>query len=108
MLTAEELVGRLVALENHEVLRAVFRAMAKKEPEAMNKDVEYWSRNREHLRFAAFRRPGLPNGSGVVESSVRRVVNLRLKGASIVWTEEHADGVLHLRAHAKSGTLERA
>ena len=41
--------------------------------------------------------------SGAVESSVRRVINLRLKGASIAWTEEHAEGVLHLRAHAKSG-----
>jgi hypothetical protein len=74
----------------------------------MNKDVEYGSRNRERLRFAAFRRPGLPNGSGVVESSIRRVVKLRLKGASIVWNEAHAEGVLHLRAHAKRWTLERA
>ncbi len=64
---------------------------------------EYWSRNRERLRFAAFRAAGLPNGSGAVESAVRRVINLRLKGASISWTEEHAEGILHLRAQAKSG-----
>jgi hypothetical protein len=25
------------------------------------------------------------------------------QGASIFWTEEHAEGILHLRAHAKSG-----
>lgn len=31
------------------------------------------------------------------------MINLRMKGASIFWTEEHAEGVLHLRAHAKSG-----
>ena len=64
---------------------------------------DYWRRNRERLRYATFREQGLPIGSGAVESSVRRVINLRLKGASITWTEEHAEGVLHLRAHAKSG-----
>lgn len=64
---------------------------------------EYWSRNRARLRFAAFRAAGLPNGSGAVESAVRRVINLRLKGASISWTEEHAEGIVHLRAQAKSG-----
>ena len=35
--------------------------------------------------------------------SVRRVINLRMKGASICWTEQHAEGMLHLRAHAKNG-----
>lgn len=69
----------------------------------MATELDYWSRNRERLRFALFRQQGLPNGSGVVESSVRRVVNLRWKSASVAWTEEHAEGVLHLRAHAKSG-----
>ena len=38
-----------------------------------------------------------------MESSVRRVINLRLKGASITWLQAHAEGVVHLRAHAKSG-----
>jgi hypothetical protein len=94
--------ARLKAGEIEEI-EAVFQALAKREPEAMATELEYWSRNRERLRFAAFRQRGLPNGSGVVESSVRRVVNLRMKGASIVWTEEHAEGILHLRAHAKSG-----
>ncbi len=70
---------------------------------AKDKDLDYWVRHRDRLRFASFRRRGLPCGSGAVESSVRRVVNLRMKGASVTWTEAHAEGVLHLRAHAKSG-----
>jgi len=98
-----------------EHLESVFRVIAKecsaepkteqdrKRKKALETEQAYWKRNRERLRFAAFRTRGLPNGSGVVESSVRRVINLRLKGASINWLEEHAEGVLHLRAHAKSG-----
>jgi len=66
-------------------------------------EVDYWVRNMERMRFARYRKQGLPNGSGAVESAVRRVINLRLKGASIVWKEEHAEGIVHLRAHSKSG-----
>ncbi len=63
----------------------------------------YWVRNKERLRFQDFRDRGLPNGSGAVESAVRRVINLRLKGPSILWREDHAEGVIHLRAHSKAG-----
>ena len=86
-----------------EEIESVFRVIANGNKEDLDTEREYWRRNRERLRFKAFRDAGLPNGSGAVESSVRRVINLRLKGASITWTEEHAEGVLHLRAHAKSG-----
>ena len=55
------------------------------------------------MRYGGWRERGIPVGSGAVESSVRRVINLRLKGASVTWLEEHAEGVLHLRAFAKSG-----
>ena len=37
------------------------------------------------------------------QGSAPRVINLRMKGASVTWTEKHAEGMLHLRAHAKSG-----
>lgn len=74
-------------------------------PEEKKKGTElaYWRRNRERMRYSTFRKRGLPNGSGAVESAVRRVINLRLKGPSIVWREDHAEGVIHLRAHAKAG-----
>jgi len=86
-----------------EGIEAVFKQIRKRLPKELKKQVEYFSTHRERLRYAEFRRRGLPIGSGAVESSVRRVVNLRLKGSSTFWTEEHAEGVLHLRAQAKSG-----
>jgi hypothetical protein len=51
-----------------------------------------------HMRYAFFRRKGLPIGSGAIESTVRRLVNLRLKGNGIFWREENAEGLLVLRA----------
>lgn len=73
------------------------------QPTTAGDDDDYWVLNKDRMRYDTFRAQNIPIGSGAVESSVRRVVNLRMKGASIVWTEEHAEGVLHLRAHAKSG-----
>jgi hypothetical protein len=79
--------------------------------EARETEVDFWNRNRERLRLVDALHAAVPIGSGAVESSVRRVINLRMKGASIAWTERHAEGVLHLRAYAKSARwaeLERA
>lgn len=49
------------------------------------------------LNYATFRRRKLPVGSGAIESAIRRVINLRLKGNSIFWKEENAEGMLVLR-----------
>lgn len=46
---------------------------------------------------------GLPQGSGAIESSIRRVVNLRMKGNSIYWKEESANSMLFLRSYYKAG-----
>lgn len=86
-----------------EAIEDVVRVIGTRKDADMETESEYWSRNRERLRYAAYREQNWPIGSGAVESAVRRVINLRMKGASITWTEEHAEGVIHLRAHAKSG-----
>lgn len=86
-----------------ENIESAVRHAGLRDPKGHQTELDYWSRNRDRLRYATFRGRKLPVGSGAVESAVRRVVNLRLKGASITWTEEHAEGIIHLRAHAKSG-----
>jgi hypothetical protein len=56
-----------------------------------------------HLAYATFRRRGLPLGSGAIESAIRRVINLRLKGNSIFWDVENAEAMLVLRGLVLSG-----
>ena len=51
-----------------------------------------------HLRYATFRRRGLPCGSGAIESTIRRVINLRLKSNAMYWLEDNAEGVFAIRA----------
>jgi hypothetical protein len=53
----------------------------------------------DYARIAALK---LPIGSGAIESTIRRVVNLRLKGASIYWHKTSAEAVLLLRSYYKA------
>ena len=54
--------------------------------------------HKDRMRYHTFRLMKIPCGSGSVESAVRRIVNLRLKGNGIFWKEEMAEIVLHLRS----------
>ena len=50
------------------------------------------------LKYPTFRGLGLPLGSGAIESSIRRVINLRWKGNGIFWRDEHAEEMLPVRS----------
>lgn len=74
---------------------------------AVGKCIGYFDTHRNRMRYEDFRQRGLPIGSGAVESAVRRVVNLRMKGNSIYWLPGHAEALLHLRAHLKAGRWDQ-
>ena len=63
-------------------------------------EIEYLQKHGEagRLKYPTFRSLGVPLGSGAIESNIRRVVNLRLKGNSIFWREDNAEAMLQLRA----------
>lgn len=61
-----------------------------------------------HLRYPVFRKEGVPIGSGAIESVVRRVVNLRLKGNGMLWDVANAEAMLVLRAAALTDRWEEA
>ena len=44
----------------------------------------------------------IPSTVTLIESTIRRVVNLRLKGASVYWKESTADDMLLLRCLYKA------
>ena len=55
------------------------------------------------MAYQTLRALKLPIGSGAIESAIRRVVNLRLKGPCIFWYKENAEKILMLRAFYKAG-----
>jgi hypothetical protein len=75
---------------------------------AMRVELAYLQKHRKagRLRYSRLRSQGLPIGSGAVESAIRRVVNLRLKGNGQMWLEENAEGMILLRGAALTGRWE--
>ena len=65
--------------------------------------LNYFLKNRHRFAYTTMVGLGLPRGSGAVESAIRRVINLRIKGASIYWLPESVDAILLLRSFYKSG-----
>ena len=63
----------------------------------------YFIRNQHRMNYKKVADFKLPIGSGAMESAIRRVVNLRMKGASIYWLDETAESMLMLRSYYKSG-----
>ena len=64
---------------------------------------DYFVRNRQRMAYPTLKALKLPIGSGAIESAIRRVVNLRLKGPCIFWYKENAEKILMLRAFYKAG-----
>jgi hypothetical protein len=54
------------------------------------------------LSYRHFRTIGIPLGSGAIESTIRRVINQRLKGNGLSWYRENAEAMLQLRAQVVS------
>jgi hypothetical protein len=77
-------------------------------PQDLEQPLGYLNKHGEarHLDYPSFRRRGLPQGSGAIESAIRRVINLRLKGPGLMWHQENAEGALALRAAAVSERWE--
>src|SRR3954463_14950260 len=72
---------------------------------ALKREREYFRRNggKGRMNYARITALKLPIVSGAIESAIRRVVNLRLKGPSIYWHKTSAEAVLLLRSYYKAG-----
>ena len=60
-------------------------------------------KNQSRMAYAKLMAMKMPIGSGAIESTVRRVVNLRLKRASLFWCRASAEAILLLRSYYKAG-----
>jgi hypothetical protein len=111
--TYQALRRQLRAGRSGEVVAAL-RALAQGQPEEAEVwvEIEFLRKHEPHLRYDWFRYRGRPLGSGAIESAMRRVINLRLKGNGIYWCEENAEAMLVLRAAVMTGrwpeVMERA
>jgi len=84
---------------------AALRAHAATHDDA-RKCVDYVERNRERMRYPAFRAAGLCTSTGVVEAGCKVAIGTRCKRAGMHWTVAGADAIIALRCCTLSGRFE--
>jgi len=89
-----------------QVIAAVQDICRGRNKKALRKHRDYCIKNQNRMAYAQLRALKLPLGSGAIESTVRRVVNLRLKGPSLFWGRANAEALLLWRAYYKAGRWE--
>lgn len=65
--------------------------------DTMKTALKYFKKHHDRMQYKRFKRRKLLCGSGLVESAIRRVINLRFKGSSAFWYEDNLNNMLVLR-----------
>ncbi len=65
--------------------------------EICEREIGYFEKNKERMRYADFRRRGFFVGSGVLEAGCRSVIGQRLKQSGMHWSVEGANNIIALR-----------
>jgi hypothetical protein len=86
-----------------QVIAAVQALCRGRHSKAIRTQRNYFIKNQSRMAYATLIAMKLPIGSGAIESTVRRVVNLRLKGPSLFWCRANAEALLLLRSYYKAG-----
>jgi hypothetical protein len=96
---------RNLLLQGHvdKVISAVKAICRGRSSKAIRTQMDYFVKNSARMAYDRLRALKMPIGSGSVESAIRRVVNLRLKGPCIFWCKENAEAILLLRCYWKAG-----
>lgn len=61
-------------------------------------DLQYFEKNENRIQYQKLKDQKLPIGSGIVESGIRRIINLRFKCPSAFWNKENLQPLFYLRA----------
>jgi hypothetical protein len=102
--TFHELCGLLLEEGGPGKVVSRLRALARgRRAKKVNKKADYLDQHIAHMRYFELRKEKLPIGSGIVESAVRRIINMRFKSASMCWRVDHLLPLLCLRAVLKAG-----
>jgi len=75
--------------------------------ELLEREIGYFKKNKDRMRYNEFRRQGLFVGSGVIEAGCRAVViGQRLKQSGMHWTVRGANNIIALRCCILSNRWE--
>ena len=72
----------------------------------INSQIQYLTKFHQQgrLKYSQVAASKMPIGSGAIESLIRQVVNLRLKGNGKFWLRDNAEAILHARCQSAAGS----
>lgn len=68
--------------------------------------IRYFRKNRERMRYKAFKDEGYFLGSGVIEAGCKTIIGQRLKQSGMEWSVRGANAIIALRCMEASGRTE--
>ena len=88
---------------NIETIIKKIEAQLKRVSKKIKTEIAYFKKNMQRMNYPKFRENKWLSGSGIIESGVRRMINLRFKSPSSFWKIENLDGLIFLRCALLSG-----
>jgi len=67
---------------------------------------KYFKKQQNRIDYQRLREEKRPCGSGIIESAIRRIINLRFKSPSSFWYPENVEKLIFMRGVALSGRWE--
>ncbi len=84
--------GKIQEIENK------IKSVVKRTNKGIRREIKYFNKHKERCKYSFFKENKLLCGSGIVESAIRRVINLRFKCPSSFWRKENFESLVFLRA----------
>jgi hypothetical protein len=75
----------------------LWRMLYKRKPKSVKTEMNYFAKHAGRMQYAAFKDQGLMCSSGVIESAIRRVINLRFRNTGTFWCAENVEQLYFLR-----------
>jgi len=94
---------------NIEKLIEQARGLLPKDPRGAKearREIAYFEKNKERMRYAQFKAQGLFVGSGVIEAGCKTLIGQRLKQSGMEWTVRGANAIIALRCTTVSRRTE--
>ncbi len=96
--------GQAVALIQQ--MQTISKNISGEHRSIINSQIQYFTKfyQQGRLTYSHIAAMKMPIGSGAIESLIRQVINLRLKGNGKFWLLENAEAILHARCQWAAGS----
>lgn len=97
---------------NIEVIKQTLEILMNKQEDTEKRKLiyevlRYFNNNKERMKYAGFKEEKLCIGSGAIESANKFVIQRRVKLQGMIWKEENANYMVHLRAEYINKCLDQ-